>query len=264
MANMLTVTASESLPDDLLAHGRYWVTTEELSREDGRSPVLVRQALARQTRRGRLVSPARGFYLVVPPEYRGRGSIPPEWYVDPLMEHLGVRYYVSFLTAAAAHGAAHQGPQAFQVVTDRDVQDRTIGRTRLHFVHSRMSLSVPVMRPTVHTGAYTLATRETTVADCVWRMEESGGINNVATVITEIGDLDMYELARVAPRHSEATLRRLGWLVARFCPDRPTDALASACRPLRDAPLLDPRGPRRGAVDGDWGVRVNVDVEPDV
>ena len=38
---------------------------------------------------------------------------------------------IALLTAAAMHGAAHQAPQTFQVITDKHVPDRELGRNRL-------------------------------------------------------------------------------------------------------------------------------------
>ena len=50
------------------------------------------------------------------------------------MGHLGRRYYVALLSAAAfLDGAAHQAPQVFQTMVDGRVLDRAIGRVRLRF-----------------------------------------------------------------------------------------------------------------------------------
>src|SRR5207244_10392072 len=61
----------------------------------------------------------RGFYVIVPPEYRVAGSLPAAWFIRDLMDYLRRPYYVGLLTAPSLHGAAHQAPQEFQVVTDR-------------------------------------------------------------------------------------------------------------------------------------------------
>ena len=46
-----------------------------------------------------------------------------------MMAHLHRGYYVALLTAAAMHGAAHQAPQSFQVITEKDVPDRDLDAT---------------------------------------------------------------------------------------------------------------------------------------
>jgi predicted transcriptional regulator of viral defense system len=43
---------------------------------------------------------------------------------------------VALLSAAELHGAAHQAPQVFQVMVDRHVRDRGVGRARLRFFAS--------------------------------------------------------------------------------------------------------------------------------
>jgi hypothetical protein len=60
----------------------------------------------------------RGFHVIVPPEYRSLGCLPPEQFAPALMETLGMPYYAGLLSAAQFHGAAHQRPQVFQVVVE--------------------------------------------------------------------------------------------------------------------------------------------------
>jgi len=42
--------------------------------------------LSRLAAKGAIASPAREFYLIVPPEYRGLGCLPAEQFVPALME----------------------------------------------------------------------------------------------------------------------------------------------------------------------------------
>ena len=53
----------------------------------------------------RLVVPRRGFFVIVPLEYRQSAAPPPDWYIDALMKSCGRQYYVGLLSAAALHGA---------------------------------------------------------------------------------------------------------------------------------------------------------------
>jgi hypothetical protein len=70
---------------------------------------------------------------VVPREYRAAGCPPASWFIDDLMRHMGRRYYVGLLTAAALHGAGHQQPMAFQVMADSAERDIEVGRVRIDF-----------------------------------------------------------------------------------------------------------------------------------
>lgn len=252
-------------PEALIAEGRYWATTEELTEFLGVSRASLHQAAARLAHQGRLLSPTRGFYVMVPPEYRIRKAPPAEWFIDPLMKYLHRQYYVGFLTAAAMHDAAHQAPQTFQVVSEKFLPDRDIGRLHLRFTTSSRVGEMAVEHRTTHTGYFVLATRETTVVDLVWRYRHGGGISNVATVLMEIGPLDGDTLARLAPVRDRATVRRLGWLLERHRQDVDVHWLQFVARPSEGEPvLLTPSARKRGHVDKRWGVLVNTEVEPDL
>ena len=253
------------LPETLISQGRYWATAGELAALSGTAPSTIRQAIARQRHQGRLFSPARGFYVMIPPEYRLWGSVPGEWFIGAMMEHLGRSYYVSFLTAAAMHGSAHQAPQTFQVVTDKYLPNRDLGRVLLRFTTSDHVQDMAVEERTTQTGYFSLATRETTMVDLVWRYRAGGGISNVATVLKEIGELDGDQLARLAPVRDRATARRLGWLLEQYRADVDPHWLHIVARSDSGEPvLLSPSGPKRGRIDQRWGVVVNTSVEPDV
>jgi predicted transcriptional regulator of viral defense system len=261
---MTPLTPPSDVPDALMATGRYWATSPELARLTGSTGPVLRTSLGRLVRDGRLFSPARGLYVVVPPEYRSWRVVPAEWFVDAMMKHLRRDYYVGFLNAAAVHGASHQSPQTFRVVTTRSLDDRDIERVRLRFTVAAHVSEMPTERRATHTGYMTVATRETTVTDLAWRPELAGGISNAATVLKEIGELDTEILGRIAPLRTRATVRRLGWLLERFRPDLDLHWLRLVARPQDgDATPLVP-GTRRGSVDSGWAVRVNALVEPDV
>jgi predicted transcriptional regulator of viral defense system len=256
---------SPELPEALIAQGRYWATAKELRVLTGSTPTAMRQAAARLRHQRRMFSPAKGFYVMVPPEHRARGAVPAEWFIDPMMAYLERAYYVGFLTAAAMHGAAHQAPQTFQVVIAKYLADRDLGRVHMRFTASERVRDMAVEQKATHTGYFTLATRETTAVDLVWRYREGGGISNVATVLKELGQLDGDTLARLAPLRDRSTVRRLGWLLERYRPDVDLHWVRVVARPEEGDPiLLSPSAPKRGRVDKRWGVVVNTTVEADV
>ena len=202
---------------------------------------------------------------MVPPQYRSWGAVPGEWFIDAMMSFLHRPYYVGFLTAAAMHGAAHQAPQTFQVLTTKYLPNRDFGRVRMRFTTTDRVTDMAVEKRATHTGYFRVATRETTVVDLVWRVRAGGGISNVATVVKEIGSLDGDELARLAPLRNRATVRRLGWLITQYRSDVDPHWLRVVARPGEGEPvLLSPSGPKRGRVDERWSVVLNVAVEPDV
>jgi predicted transcriptional regulator of viral defense system len=253
------------LPDVLLAQGRHTASTEELLALTGLDRDALHNGLHRLRESGSIVSPARGLYAVVAPQYRAWGAPPADWFIDAMMSHLGRRYYIALLTAAAMHGAAHQAPQSFQVITEKDVPDRDLGRNRLRFYTSRHTSDAATERRTGPSGYLQLATRETTAVDLVQHPRDSGGLSNVATVLVELGDLDGAALGRIAAARGKATARRLGWLLEHHRPDVDLEALRISARPQEGAPTpLSASDSARGPLDRSWGLRLNTDVQPDL
>ncbi|MGH2363711.1 MAG: type IV toxin-antitoxin system AbiEi family antitoxin domain-containing protein [Chloroflexota bacterium] len=256
-----------TLHEDLAARGRYVVTTDEIADLIGPSPNTSGR-LVRLRRSGRLVSPAKGLYVVVPPEYRAWGAPPAEWFIDGMMARLSRRYYVGLLTAAALHGAAHQAAQVYQVVVDKKLEDRDLGRVRLRFYQSSHLPDAidarAVERRTSQTGYYQVSDRELTAIDLVEFQQVAGGLGNIATVLSELGQLRGDHLAQLTLARPKAVVRRLGWLLSRFSPETDVSSLRDAAAPDPSHPVpLDPGDDSGGPVDAAWGVAVNTEIEAD-
>ena len=111
----------------LRSQGRYSFTLQEAEKALERSKVVTINALKRL--KPNIVSPARGFYLITPPEYQMLGCLPAEMFIHQLMQYFEQPYYVGFLNAAQYYGAAHQKPQHFQIVTVKNRRPIHCGRT---------------------------------------------------------------------------------------------------------------------------------------
>jgi predicted transcriptional regulator of viral defense system len=253
------------LPDVLMSRGRYSASLQEIRLLTGLSDAAIASGLQRQRKQRRVFSPTRGLYVVIPPEYRSWGVVPADWFIDDLMRHLGRRYYVALLSAAAYHGASHQAPQVFQVMTDGRVLDRAIERVRMSFYINEHTADTPTDQVTVHTGSIPVSSREATVIDLVREPRASGGISNIATILADIGELDGSALATLAARHGRALARRTGWIVDHYgnCADLGPLRLAARLD-MGEPALLSASGPRRGRTDPAWGIRMNASVEPDL
>ncbi|HET6496086.1 MAG TPA: type IV toxin-antitoxin system AbiEi family antitoxin domain-containing protein, partial [Thermoleophilia bacterium] len=66
--------------DDLQASGRYTFVPVDVRAGLTKSDIAIANALRRLTKRGRVVTPRRGFYVIVPTEYRAAGAPPPSWF----------------------------------------------------------------------------------------------------------------------------------------------------------------------------------------
>lgn len=255
----------------MLAHGRHWVSTEEISGLLGIPQPHVSPTLARWRQKGLLFSPTKGVYVPIPPEYRSWRAVPASHFVDPLMRHLGHDYYVGLLSAAEAHGFAHQRPQVFQVMTPARLRDRAFGRVRLSFVTSADVASRPAVVKNTPTGTMRVSSPEVTALDLVALPRRSGGLSNVATILGEMvqdGALDAEKLAALASRYPVAVAQRTGWLLEFVAREVGEDVDVEPLRHVaasRSTPApLASHGPRSGPIDERWNVIVNSPVEPDL
>ncbi len=252
--------------DNLQASGRYAFSRDEASRVVSGSELALEAGLRRLKARGRIVTPRRGFHVIVPIEYRDAGSPPAAWFIDALMQHLGQPYYVGLLSAAALHGAAHQQPMVFQVLTDRATRPARAGRVRIAFHKSRTVDVTPTVAVQTDTGTMRASTPEATAFDLVRFAGAAGHLSNVATVLGELVErCDPGKLARIAPLHAIPDVQRLGFLFELLGHSEHADALESWLGRRRFRPvLLAPRLAARGAkTNARWRVKPNVVVEAD-
>ncbi|MHB9004011.1 MAG: type IV toxin-antitoxin system AbiEi family antitoxin domain-containing protein [Coriobacteriia bacterium] len=259
-----TLRAPE-LADWALAHGRASLTGAEIAQLLDVPQDQVRRRLHAPARRNEWVSPTRGLWIPVPPEYRTWGGPPGIETVDAMMRHRGIGYYVGWLSAAALYGAGHQAPQVFQVAVDRQMRDRIAGRTRFVFAQRNVD-GIPTADHPTRSGSARVSTVAATMLDVADDVERAGGIDNVATVVVELADhesFDVADLARLAPSFPAAAGRRVGLLLEHFGwrGDLDLETLRQSVRDAVPSPSrLDPASPDRGYLDPGWMLRVNSDV----
>ena len=83
---------ARNLADWMLERGMVAATTHDVSRLLDIPEHHVRQRMAALRKHGEIVSPARGLWVPIPPEYRSSGAPEPLYYIDALMEHYRVDY----------------------------------------------------------------------------------------------------------------------------------------------------------------------------
>jgi predicted transcriptional regulator of viral defense system len=271
MSDTIRVVAPRDLPDWLLARGQPWVTNKQIAELLDVTAAEASRVAGRWHAKSLAFSPARGLQMLIPPEYRTWNAVPATHLVDPMMRHLGHPYYVGYLSAAELHGAAHQRPQVFQIVTSARVRNRSFGRVRVEFFTSAATTSQPTVTMNTPTGAMTVATAEITLLDLVAYPRRGGGTSNVATVISsflEDQKIDPLKLLELSERYPASVVHRAGWLIDRMGAEvgatMNLDALRSRVdRRVEPTPLIASE-PRRGPVDKSWNVYINGDVEPDL
>lgn len=252
---------------NLMAKGRYTFVAEEAARGLGQSVVATRAALRRLRKKGEIAMPYRGFWVIVPPEYRIIGCLPPEQFIPQLMEQLGEPYYAGILTAAQYHGAAHHRPQLFQVVVAKNRLPIECGKVRVQFVARNNVADIPTAPFRTPRGDLKLSTPDATAFDLIGYPEHSAGLDNVATVLSELAErLDNRKLAEIAKLSPIVWSQRLGYLLDLVGAGDKTSDLAAYV--VRKAPLpapLDRAKPFKGTKkDARWRIMINTEVEADV
>ncbi len=245
--------------------GRYVLTREQAIAALRVSDEAFKKAAQRLVAKRRLAAVRRGFFVIVPVEYREAGAPPPAWFVDELMRFHGQLYYVGLLSAAALHGAAHQQPQEFQIVTGEQLRAAVVGRARLHFLRKRAIECTATMDLKTETGTLRVSTPEATALDLMRYLDASGHLGNVPTVLAELAEkIEGRRLAAAARAEgSLSTAQRLGYVLEQVGAGDVGGELANWIASLRPrfVPLRSDRPTRPGAKDARWRVLVNENIE---
>lgn len=253
--------------DFLQSQGRYTFARDEIEENLDKSSQAIESALRRLKDKGRVISPRKGFYVIIPLEYKSLGSLPATWFVKELMEYLEQPYYVCLLSAAELYGAAHQRPQVFQVMTDHPTRLVDSGKVRIEFHVNHFIESVPVRQLSTRAGYLTVSTPEATALDLIRYNKASGGLDNVATVLTELSEnIKPEALAAAAALVEEPIAQRLGYLLDLVGHEQLTVPLhrlvyarRSRLTPLR--PDLEWEGVES---EQRWKIVPNIEIESDI
>lgn len=197
-------------------NGQRYFTLKQLMADKGLSKNAALNAIYRLRKHGELISPARGLYVMVPPEHQPVGSIPPQELIPLVMQYLGINYYVALLTAGLFHGATHQKPARFQVISDKHIKHPlTFGDVEIDFIFKKSILGLPTQDFTVNTGYLKVATPELVALDLLEYPNHAGGLNHIATVFSElIENLNPAKLIKLAKdTHVEYQLQRIGYIL---------------------------------------------------
>jgi predicted transcriptional regulator of viral defense system len=250
--------------ENLASQGRYHFTLEEISRLSDSTPAAAKLAVLRLAKQGLVASPARGFYIIIPPEYRRLKSLPADQFIPALMEREKRSYYVSLLSAAQYHGAAHHRPQELQVMIAKNRRSIKSGAVRVAFIARARIKDVPTQNFNTPRGPIRVSTVEATALDLVGYARHVGGLDHVATVIQELAEnIDPKRLASVARTAPMPWAQRLGYILETVdAADKALVLKEFIRKKARDmTPLLPSKSVGRARRNKDWHLYVNARVE---
>ncbi|MCK5055089.1 MAG: type IV toxin-antitoxin system AbiEi family antitoxin [Candidatus Aminicenantes bacterium] len=202
--------------ENIQAEGRYSFEKSELNNQLNLSPEATQSALKRLARKNRIATPRKGFYVIIPLEYRSGGIIPASWFINQLMTFLDMNYYVGLLSAAALHGAAHQQPQEFHVVTAKQIRPIEIKGIRIKFfTKSTIKPEKRINHIKTETGYINVSNPEITALDLIRYCPKVGGFNFISTVLLELSEkIKASELLQAAKMEkNQVYIQRLGYIL---------------------------------------------------
>lgn len=260
----------EDWTNDLLARGRYAFALQQLRAAfPEQSGVANKSALKRLVDKRQIVSVHKGYYLILPPQYRSKGVLPPALFLDAMMKELDRPYYLALLNAAAYHGASHQQPQEFFVVTIlpalRPMQKKGL---KLNYI-SKMEITEKLLdtKKTV-AGYLKISNPVLTATDLIQYAKRVGGLNRVATVLAELAEsIKPAAFNSALLKHVPVSaLQRLGYLLDKVIRNQPlADALYKTLEKNNAAffriPLKAAAMDKGFPSDEKWKVIINTTVE---
>jgi predicted transcriptional regulator of viral defense system len=259
--------------EKLLSFGKNSFSIEEAeSALPDLSKIALRSALGRLSKKGKILSIFRGFYIIIPPQYALRGILPPALFIDALMKHLGKQYYLGLLTAAALHGAAHQQPQEFFVFTTFPTMRATKrNELKINYISRREIPEALLQDRKTESGYIKISSPVLTAIDLLQYQHRIGGLNRAATVISELAESIKPEdfsdtLFYVAP---VASVQRLGYLLDRVLgsavlADYLFDSAKQAGVKFQRIPLSMKNVRGLFAIDKKWDILINVTIDTEI
>jgi predicted transcriptional regulator of viral defense system len=251
---------------EIRAEGRYAFTLEELKSKFDLSYPTLKQSLYRLKQKKEIVQIRQGFYVIIPPEYSKQGMLPPYLFIDDLMKSLSKPYYVGLLSAAALHGAAHQQPMGYTVITQSPAP-RSIGKLKIIFFSKQNFLQDGIIQKKTPAGYINVSSPELTALDFFDYIHKFG-VDRITTVLQELAETmkpaSLLKIARQYP--NTAAIQRLGYILEKEITEtKLSDSLLKALNERTCFPvLLSPQKEKKGKTDDKWKIIKNMEVESDL
>lgn len=248
--------------------GRYSFSLAEIKQQFDTSDKAISQNLYRLKTKKQVAQIRKGFYAIITPEYSHQGMIPPTLFIDDLMQSLNKRYYIGLLSAAALHGAAHQQPMEFFVITEKPALRKiNTKKLKIIFYVKKDWADEDIINKKTDSGNIKVSTPELTALDLLY-YNNNIGINNTATVLKELmTEIKPAELTKTAKRYPQvAAIQKLGYLLDKeIGNEKLADALSKALSSKIIFPVaLSSQKSKAAAVDEKWKVIKNVQIESDL
>lgn len=255
---------------EVQSNGKLYFTLNDIKNNyDINYETALKFSLNKLFKKGKIVSVYKGFYLIIPPEYRSRKIIPPELFIDALFAYLKRPYYVGLLSAAAMHGAAHQQVMEYYIFIDKPaIRPTNVEGLKINYVVKNVIPESGIEKRKTEAGYIDISNAELTAVDLIAYQHRIGGLNRAATVLYELSEsISPAKLKEIFNNNIQLSVfQRLGYILE-FVLNK--NELAGVIKSyLSDKKIyripLKPGYKKEGfAVNDDWKVIKNTIIETD-
>jgi predicted transcriptional regulator of viral defense system len=253
---------------DLQEQGHYTFTFDKLRNSFNLSEEAILQGLYRYKKKKQIVQIRKSFYAVLTPEYSKQGMLPPYLFIDDLMKSLNKSYYVALLSAAALHGAAHQQPMEYFVITQtpapRSIQTKNL---KINFISKQAWQQEDIIQKKTNAGYLNVSSPELTAFDLITYADKFG-INRVTSILQElVEEIKPSQLSKIAKRQKETpVIQRLGYILDRILEEEKSAAILHKILTNKNIQpvLLSTKKEKRGEIDEKWKIIINMEIESDL
>lgn len=176
--------------DNQLGEGKMSFSVNELQKIFSEFSLNALQMnLKRLNKKNKIRHVMKSFYSIIPPEYRQRKIIPPELFIDQLLEYLQRQYYVGLLSAAAMHGASHQQAMEYYVfIYKTPIRPTQVEGLKINYVVKNSIPQYGIDKKKTDAGYINISNPELTAVDLIAYQHRIGGLNRASTVLYELSE----------------------------------------------------------------------------
>lgn len=199
--------------------GRFSFSLDEIPEDIYSSRSSLTTMAHRLKNQDYLFSPYKKFYTIITPQYKKVCSIPVLLYIDDLMKHIGVPYYVSFLSATNLHCTDKHPSQTLHIITTKSLPSISRDSIQISFSRKKKINDSLLKQIEVPTGYFNISSPALTAFDLVKYIATSGSLNQIAATIlrlaARITELDLRDVL-IEEGGGTSTAQRLGYLLELF------------------------------------------------
>jgi predicted transcriptional regulator of viral defense system len=264
----MTKTAHNYISDylfEVLSEGRYAITLEELRSKFDVSEKALLQNLYRRKIKNQIAQIRKEFYVVIPPQYSNRGMLPPSLFIDDMMKFLVRDYYVGLYSAAALHGAGHQQPMEFYVITKkpalRNIKNQKL---TLSFFTKGCWDKDQIIEKKTEAGYINVSTPELTAFDLVQYNKKIGGLNRIIPILEDLTEeMKPSFIVKTAKKQKITSIQRLGYLLDEIGQVTLSNSLYKTIekKEFKEIPLSLAHTKRVGGSNKKWKIIINTKLD---